>query len=245
MKSPSIHIKPFGVHALLIEWPNEVNEVILNKILQFEAFLKTKCLEGADWEYVPAYNSLLVINKKSNIEYKLLSDKVISWYQEMGETVLKQHYLWKLPVSYEMEFGIDLEEISKSLQLEVSEIISLHTNNIYTVYGIGFLPGFMYLGGLPKILEVPRKSTPRLKVTKGAVGIAGKQTGVYPQESPGGWNIIGNCSVPIFDATRKEPCFVSVGDRIQFHSVSRAEYDLHKIEAEVGIYKPEKVKIDA
>ena len=245
MKKPSIHIKPFGVHAILIEWPNEVNEDILNTILQFETFLKSNCLEGSDWEYVPAYNSLLLINKKLHINFKSFSDKVNSWYHEMATNVLKQRYLWKLPVSYEMEFGIDLEEISKSLQMEISDIISLHTKHIYTVYGIGFLPGFMYLGGLPKVLEVPRKATPRLKVAKGAVGIAGKQTGVYPQESPGGWNIIGNCSVPIFDATKEEPCFVSVGDEIQFYSVSKAEYDLHKIETEVGIYKPEKIKINA
>ena len=245
MKSPSIHTKPFGVHAVLIEWPNEVNETILNTILQFEAFLKSDCLPEADWEYVPAYNSMLVINKKSHIDYDDFSPKIHSWYREMGDKKLQQRYLWHLPVSYDLEFGIDLEEISGTLQMEVAKVIALHTSHTYTVYGIGFLPGFMYLGGLPKELEVPRKATPRLQVKKGAVGIAGKQTGVYPQESPGGWNIIGNCSFPIFDETKKEPCFVSVGDQIKFYEVSRAEYDLHKIEAEVGIYQPEKIKIDA
>lgn len=245
MKSPTIHTKPFGVHAVLIEWPNEVSEAILNKILQFEAFLKSDCLEGPDWEYVPAYSSLLIINKKSIIDYNSFGEKLLSWYRNMGEAKPEQHYLWRLPVSYDLDFGIDLEEISSVLEKDVLEIIALHTSYTYTVYGIGFLPGFMYLGGLPKVLEVPRRATPRLLVKKGAVGIAGKQTGVYPQESPGGWNIIGNCSVPIFDATKKQPCFVSVGDQIQFYQISRAEYDLHKIEAEVGIYQPEKIEIDA
>ncbi len=245
MKSPTIHIKSFGVHAVLVEWPNEVSKVILNKILQFEALLKSDCLEGTDWEYVPAYNSLLIINKKSHIDYDSFSKKLLSSYEIMTETKPEQRYLWRLPVSYDLDFGIDLEEISKSLKKDIPEIIALHTGHIYTVYGIGFLPGFMYLGGLPKVLEVPRKAIPRLHVKKGAVGIAGKQTGVYPQESPGGWNIIGNCSVPIFDTSKEQPCFVGVGDQIQFYEVSRAEYNLHKIEAEVGIYQLEKIEIDA
>ena len=84
-----------------------------------------------------------------------------------------------------------------------------------------------------------------MQVEKGAVGLAGKQTGLYPQESPGGWNIIGNCSVPIFDVKNEPPCFINMGDKIQFHSISRAEYDLYKIEGEVGIYQLEKIEIDA
>lgn len=245
MISPKIHTKPFGLHAVLVEWPMEVSEVILNNILQFETFLKNHCLEGPDWEYVSAYNSLLVVNKKVILDYASFSEKLQNWYVNMGDKKPYQKYLWRLPVSYEREFGIDLDEISEQLSLTETEIIALHTSHIYTVYGIGFLPGFMYLGGLPKVLETARKNTPRMIVKKGAVGIAGKQTGVYPQESPGGWNIIGSCPVPIFDGTKKEPCFVAVGDQIQFYQVSRAKYDLHKIEVEVGIYTPEKIKIDA
>lgn len=245
MISPKIHTKPFGLHAILVEWPMEVSEVILNNILQFEAFLKNHCLEGPDWEYVSAYNSLLVVNKKVTLDYPSFSEKLQNWYLNMDEKKPYQKYLWRLPVSYEKEFGIDLDEISQQLSLTETEIIALHTSHIYTVYGIGFLPGFMYLGGLPKVLETARKNTPRMVVKKGAVGIAGKQTGIYPQESPGGWNIIGSCPVPIFDATKKEPCFVTVGDQIQFYEVSRAKYNLHKIEVEVGIYTPEKIKIDA
>ena len=245
MISPKIHTKPFGLHAILVEWPMEVSEVILNNILQFETFLKNHCLKGSDWEYVSAYNSLLVVNKKVTLDYASFSEKLQNWYASMGEKKPYQKYLWRLPVSYEKEFGIDLDEISQQLSLTETEIIALHTSHIYTVYGIGFLPGFMYLGGLPKVLETARKNTPRMVVKKGAVGIAGKQTGIYPQESPGGWNIIGSCPVPIFDATKKEPCFVAVGDQIQFYKVSRAKYDLHKIEVEVGIYTPEKIKIDA
>ena len=129
--------------------------------------------------------------------------------------------------------------------MSITQVVETHTDQTYTVYGIGFLPGFMYLGGLPESLEVPRKETPRLRVEQGSVGLAGKQTGIYPQESPGGWNVIGNCPIPIFNVDQPEPCFVDVGDRIQFYSITRAEYDLHRIEAEVGIYNIEKSVLDA
>ena len=138
-----------------------------------------------------------------------------------------------------------MEELAEKLGMSVDEVIQLHTTSRYTVYGIGFLPGFMYLGGLPSDLEIPRRSEPRLQVRQGAVGLAGKQTGIYPQESPGGWNIIGNCSVSMFSSKNDPPCFVNVGDKVQFHAIEKAEYDLHKIEGEVGIYKLEKTVLDA
>ena len=245
MKAPSIHIKPFGVHAILIEWPNEVNETILNSILQFEKYLHENCLEGEYWETVPAYNSLLILNRNENLNFEAFRDKINAWYQEEKKSTKRKQYLWRLPVLYDAEFGIDLAHVAKTLGISSEEVIALHTGNVYTVYGIGFLPGFMYLGGLPKALELPRRATPRLKVAQGAVGLAGRQTGIYPQESPGGWNIIGSCMVPMFNLQKTNPCFVSVGDKIQFYQISRAAYDLHKIEAEVGIYQPEKIKIDA
>jgi len=245
MKSYPLSIRPYGIHAVLIEWPNEVQEGILEDILQFYQYLKVHCLEETGWEVIPAYNSLTLVQNNLEVDFRSFSQQLKKWYKEKKEIVAEQRFLWRLPVCYDLDFGIDLEDVGEQLQLTIPEIIQQHTENTYTVYGIGFLPGFMYLGGLPKSLEIPRKATPRLKVDKGAVGLAGKQTGIYPQESPGGWNIIGNCSVSIFNAENEEPCLVNVGDQIQFYSISRAEYDLHKIEGEVGIYKVEKIKLDA
>jgi KipI family sensor histidine kinase inhibitor len=242
---PKINIKSFGVHSVLIEWPHEVSEHILETILRFQTYIRFNILSDKDWEMVPSYNSLLLINRKKTIDFEKISKDINVGYSQLKESEKPDRYLWRLPVSYDLEFGLDLDEVAKKLNKTIPEIIAMHTGTTYTVYGIGFLPGFMYLGGLLKELEVPRKATPRLKVVKGAVGIAGKQAGIYPQESPGGWNIIGNCSVPIFDASKENPCFVNVGDKIEFYQISRAEYDLHKIEAEVGIYKPEKIKLNA
>ncbi|WP_437372575.1 5-oxoprolinase subunit PxpB [Maribacter litoralis] len=245
MNSPKINIKPFGVHSVLIEWANEVSEHILEKILHFETFLSKEVLTEHDWELVPSYNSLLIINRTEEIDFAKISADIHSWYGQLKETAKPDRYLWRLPVTYDLEFGLDLEDVASQLNKSIEEVIALHTGATYTVYGIGFLPGFMYLGGINKELELPRRANPRPKVLKGAVGIAGKQAGIYPQESPGGWNIIGNCAVPIFDASKENPCFVSVGDKIEFYKISKAEHDLRLIEAEVGIYKPEKIKIDA
>ncbi len=245
MSRYSISIKAFGEHAVLIEWPEKVDELILDDILQFKKCLLENYLKTNSWEFVIAYNSLTIINRNEIIEYKSFSELINVWYVTKEEVQLKQKFLWKLPVCYDLGFGIDMLNVSSELKLSVSDIIKLHTQHIYTVYGIGFLPGFMYLGGLHKGLDIPRKETPRLKVMKGAVGLAGKQTGIYPQESPGGWNIIGNCPISIFDVKKESPCFVSVGDKIQFYEVSKAKYDLCKIEIEVGIYNIEKQLIDA
>lgn len=235
-----ISISSYGVHAVLIEWPNTVSEEILDDIIQFNNFLINKHLDSKDWETISAYNSLMLICKDKKIDIKSFEKKLLIWYSDNGEAEVTKKNIWKLPVCYDLEFGIDLEEVALVLNKTVEEIILEHTSNVYTVYGIGFLPGFMYLGGLPKGLEIPRRETPRLQVERGAVGLAGKQTGVYPQKSPGGWNIIGNCPIPIFDSKKENPCLVGVGDKIQFYKVSKSEYDLRVIESEVGIYNLEK-----
>lgn len=242
VKSYPITIKPFGQNALLIEWPNKVSEAILNDILQFEALLKEKNLQG--FEYVPAYNSLTLISGNGIANPTEYKDLLLQWYSKMEHGKRTDQFLWTLPVCYDEEFGIDLDQVSNTLGFSVEALIEKHTSNVYTVYGIGFLPGFMYLGGLPDELVTKRKKEPRLKVRKGSVGLAGRQTGIYPQDSPGGWNIIGNCPIPIFDATKKEPCFVKVGDKIRFEAITRAEYDLHKIEGEVGIFNFGKTELN-
>lgn len=245
MRPFPISIKPFGEQAILIEWPKRVEEAILEDIIQFNYYLAKHHLKTEDWEFVPAYNSLALILRSGKINFVKLSRELKDWYANKDNGIAVRHYLWKLPVCYEKEFAIDLQEVATILGRTEEEMVKEHTRHIYTVYGIGFLPGFMYLGGLPEDMETPRKATPRLKVAKGAVGLAGKQTGIYPQESPGGWNIIGNCPIPIFNVESKDPCFVNVGDKIQFYAISKGEHELHKIESEVGIFKIEKIKLDA
>lgn len=238
-----ITVKPFGETAILMEWPKEVDENILNDILNYQQVLKAALKD--DWVLVPSYNSLTLIRQKADFEFSKVKANLLEWYQNATNALILERNLWKLPVCYDLEFGLDLQETADKLFISVEELIKLHTSHEYTVYGIGFLPGFMYLGGLPKNLETQRKETPRLHVNKGSVGLAGKQTGIYPQDSPGGWNIVGRCPVPMFNLNLENPCFVNVGDRIQFVPIDRSTFDLRMIEAEVGIYQPEKVVLDA
>lgn len=245
MKPYSITIKPFGSQAILLEWPIRVEEGILEDILQFESHLKQHHLDLKEWEMVAAYNSLTLIHREGEINFNKFKRELKEWYASRRKRQILPRYQWKLPVCYDSEFGIDLPELAQALNKTIEDIIILHTRHIYTVYGIGFLPGFMYLGGLPESLETTRRMEPRLNVIKGSVGLAGKQTGIYPQDSPGGWNIIGNCPIPIFNVHNENPCFVSVGDRIVFYQITKGQYDLHKIQAEVGIYNIEKTKLNA
>jgi len=245
VSSYPITIRPFGEDAILIEWPPVVSESILYDILDFSESIRWDFKDYMNWELVPAYCSLTLIDRDNKIDFSKTKFELLECYKNRKAKKPAPRYLWKLPVCYDLEFGIDLEEVSKILSMSIEDVIKAHTHHIYTVYGIGFLPGFTYLGGLPKALETPRKAVPRLKVNKGSVGLAGKQTGIYPQDSPGGWNIIGNCPISLFNANLENPCFVSVGDQIQFYATNRAEYDLHKIETEVGIYNLDKIKLDA
>lgn len=244
MKPYDIHIKPFGTQAILVEWPNRVDQNILHDILQFELHLKQQHLSEKDWEMVAAYNSLTLIHRDGEVSFSKFKRALIEWYASKGKLPNLDRFQWKLPVCYDSEFAIDLPEVARALNTTTAAIVQLHTQHVYTVYGIGFLPGFMYLGGLPKSLETARRAEPRLNVIKGSVGLAGKQTGIYPQDSPGGWNIIGNCPIPIFNVNNEDPCFVNVGDSIAFYQINKSQYELHKIEAEVGIYNIEKVEIN-
>ena len=226
MKKYPITFKDFGQSAILVEWPNEVSEEILEDIIQYKTTLEAELSEN--FEFVIAYNSLTIIDNEKKWDLKELQSQLVNFYQKKTDLKKSERILWEIPVCYDAEFGIDLEEVASNLKITVSELIEKHTSYTYTVYGIGFLPGFLYLGGLPNTMETKRRASPRLKVVKGAVGLAGKQTGIYPQESPGGWNIIGNCPIPIFNVKSETPCFVKVGDKIQFKAITRGIYKLQK-----------------
>ena len=207
--------KPFGKHAILIEWPAVIDENILENVLKYKNAIQKNNIK-AIVDIVNAYSSLTIYYHTTieNIDSEILALKSI--FEMLDSSNEMKNMLWKIPVCYDEKFGVDLEEISRTNKLKNNDIISLHSRAIYTVYFIGFLPGFLYLGGLDKKLHFPRKATPRLHVKKGAVGIGGEQTGVYPQESAGGWNIIGNSPIQFFDRKKEYPCFAQAGDKVEF-----------------------------
>lgn len=222
----------FGEKAILIEWPKFIDENILDDILRFKNSIENNKIKVIV-DIINTYNSLCVIYDSAieNINDAILELKSI--YLTSNSSTDVQKRLWHIPVCYDEEFAIDSNDLSTKLSLPFSEIIERHVSAVYTIYFIGFLPGFLYLGGLDNSLHINRKSIPNLNIKKGSVGIGGSQTGIYPQDSPGGWHIIGNSPVNFFDINNDKPCFASPGDKLKFESVSAEEYlAVRKLHAE-------------
>jgi KipI family sensor histidine kinase inhibitor len=133
---------------------------------------------------------------------------------------------FEIPVCYDVVFGLDLPRLSESLQMPKEEIVERHSTAQYRVEMIGFSPGFPYLSGLPAELHIPRRPTPRLRVPGGSVAIAGNQAGIYPNDSPGGWHIVGRTGVRLFDIARTPPCILQAGDVVRFVPITG-----HQLEA--------------
>tara|TARA_R100000935_G_scaffold58346_1_gene94999 strand:- start:1884 stop:2618 length:735 start_codon:yes stop_codon:yes gene_type:complete len=216
-------IKPMGDRAILINFKPEINENLLEKLMNLKNIIENNLVEDKV-EVINTYHSLLIVYAFTidNIYGKISGLEELVSRANIGKKINSQIY--HIPVCYNEEFGLDLELLSKEKNLKISEIIQLHTAPTYTVYFTGFLPGFLYLGGLDSKLQISRKSSPRMKVEKGAVGIGEKQTGIYPEISPGGWQIIGNSPVTFFDKNRNPPCVISAGDKVKFYSITKTKY---------------------
>jgi len=227
--------KPLGSIAVLIEWPYEIDNSIISNIHLFKSKIK---IELSDFilDTVPAYNSLTIFFDTGKIKYSSIVKKIKELYKLKDQKHIINSILWKVPVCYDESFGIDLNEMSKAKNISKEKFIKLHCSIIYDVFFIGFLPGFLYLGGLSEALHFKRKSKPRRKIEKGAIGIAGGQTGIYPRESPGGWNIIGNSPINIFDVKNDPPCLAKAGDKIQFIPIDLETYQNLIKQIELGTY---------
>jgi inhibitor of KinA len=236
--------KPFGEKAILIEWPAIIREDTLYDIIRYKKAILDHSSEAIE-DSIIGYHSLTVKYESALEDYEKTKHTLEALYITADQKSNLNTHRWEIPVCYDVQFGLDLEYLSTHLGLSAEEIIERHTKAIYTVYFIGFLPGFLYLGGLDERLHVARKDTPRLRVPKGAVAIGGQQTGIYPMQSAGGWNIIGNTPILLFDATKETPCFAQSGDNIKFSPVSLEEYEEIKEMVNQGTYELTKTLIHA
>ena len=193
--------------ALSVEFGNEISETIHNQIRAFCHLLKERRIPGIT-EIVPTYRSVMVHYEPDVIFY----DALIAALEEL------------VPVYYGGASGPDLATVAAHNGLSESEVIRLHAAPRYLIYMLGFTPGFAYMGGMDARIATPRLSVPRVKLPAGSVGIAGSQTGIYPLESPGGWQIIGQTPLVLYDAHRETPILFEAGQRIQFVPISREEY---------------------
>ena len=200
--------KLFGRSAILVEWPANISQDIIQDIISFERQVKEI---DSILDIIIAYNSLLIRYQNPIVDQELTIRQLKNKYTASSYLIKQDQFLWEIPVCYDASFGIDLEEIANKKKCSVADIIRLHTETDYLVYFIGFQPGFLYLGGLHQNLHIPRKSNPRIRVDAGSVGIGGSQTGIYPQNSSGGWNIIGKSPLNFFNMKSSNPCFAKLG----------------------------------
>ncbi|MFI8378264.1 5-oxoprolinase subunit PxpB [Leeuwenhoekiella sp. NPDC079379] len=229
-------INRFGERSILLQWDFKIAPENLFWLLEVKDFLDENIIKST--VYINnTYNSLL-INYNYSIEYVYDDLKALHTFDFSSiKSKIYKGNLYKIPVCYDLEFGLDLEALSALKSLTVSEVIQLHTAPIYTLYFMGFLPGFLYLGGMDNRLATSRKNEPRKAVSKGAVGIAENQTGIYPKSSPAGWQIIGNSPINLFDVNAEKPSIFEAGDRIKFHPISKQEYDQINDEIDNGNFQ--------
>jgi inhibitor of KinA len=164
----------------------------------------------------PAYCSLLVKFDPLKLRHEELEEVLRRYLDRLPEVKLPEPRLLEIPVCYGGEFGPDLADVGTLCGLTVAQVIELHSSREYFVYFLGFVPGFAYLGELPKELVTPRLAVPRKRVPAGSVGIAANQTGVYPFATPGGWRLLGRTPLKIFRPNRKELSLLTIGDRVRF-----------------------------
>lgn len=215
-----IEITPFGDRAILVQLGDDISEATHLRVKQ----LYLNLLKNAN-EYIqsitPAYNSITITY--ANTSFSSIKKLIENNLTNTNQSTNQKKNIIKIPVCYDKTFAPDLEEVKKITGLPLSEIITLHTSVDYLVYMLGFTPGFPYLGGLDPKLQVPRKSTPRLKIEAGSVGLANNQTGIYPLNSPGGWQIIGKTPFKLFSPNQPFP--VKMGDYIRFYSISKQTFN--------------------
>ena len=216
-----MRIIPLGESGLLVEFGDSIDKETNHRVHVINDKLKNSNIEGVNFT-IPSFNSIA-------IDYNPLVSsfsEITNWVSDNVNEVSKKDDkpTLHIPVCYDSVYGPDLSLVAEMKNLENQDIVNLHTSGLYTVYMIGFLPGFPYMGILPKTLNMNRKKDPRLKVPMGSVGLAGLQTGIYPIEAPGGWQIIGRTPVRLFQPELENPFTFSAGDKVRFFSITKEEF---------------------
>lgn len=219
-----------GDYALTFQWGNSISLDANQLVMQlFNSLLQDPLPFVSD--IIPAYNSLTVVYnvvelRKNNASITAYDQIKTSVYERLKSQVnnISKYTLVKIPVCYHPSVAPDLAHMAAQTELTEAEIIQLHCQPIYKVYLIGFLPGFPYMASVNKAIQFPRKTTPRALVPAGSVGIAGEQTGIYPLNSPGGWQLIGKTPLILFDMRKEMPCLLQPGDTVQFYPIELAEF---------------------
>lgn len=234
--SETVH--PLGDSALVVHLGEGIDPIIHEKVKHLSLLLESNPFPGFI-EAVPSYNSLtvyyhptavrsLTAAQKKKSPYQMVSSFVTELLKKMSTFHKNEQRLLDIPVVYGGEYGPDLEHVAYHNGLSIEEVIHIHSSADYLVYMIGFAPGFPFMGGMDENIATPRKDSPRLAITPGSVGIAGKQTGIYPLETPGGWQIIGRTPLDLFLPEGSPPTLLQSGDKVRFIPISPEEFASYK-----------------
>ncbi len=232
-------LRPVGEAALMVSFGNTIDPEILRCARALVTELEQHPFPGllefeASYTGVTIFYDPLVLARSSTLSedyrlskgYREVAAKVKELLAHIKFTAEKERAKIRIPVCYGGEYGPDLQEVADYHHMTPEEVVKIHTGGDYLVYMIGFAPGFPYVGGLPPEIATPRKKTPRLAIPAGSVGIAGSQTGAYPLETPGGWQLIGRTPLALFRPWDLEhPSLLQAGDRLEFYSITPKEYE--------------------
>lgn len=216
-------IRLSGDRALLVEYGDGIDPVVNEKVRAMTALLKKNLPAGVE-AVVPAYRSLSILYDPLTTTPAGLAEILHALEADPRVAEIAEPKVVPIPVCYGGEFGPDIGIVAEHTGLREDEIAAIHASVDYPIYMIGFTPGFCYLGGLDRRLQTPRRKTPRTNLPAGSVGVAESQTGMYPVDSPGGWQIIGQTPLRLFAPARENPFLYEAGDRIRFVPIAEAEF---------------------
>ena len=230
-----IRILTAGDSSLLIEFGKEICPETNRKISATVQLMREQHIEGVV-DVIPAFCSLLINYDPRVISYKEIRERMQALLKVDAKAGEQRKRVFEIPVCYGGEYGPDIANIAEHAGLSEEEVIRIHSSRDYLIYMLGFLPGFTYLGGLDERIHTPRLANPRLKINAGSVGIAGSQTGIYPLDSPGGWQLMGMTPVKTYDPERSVPILFEAGDYIRFLPVTEEEYRDISEQVKAGTY---------
>ena len=220
----NIKILTAGDASLLVEFGKEINPEINRKIAATVQLMREQHIEGVV-DVIPSFCALLINYDPRVIGYEEIKSRIKNLLKLEIKAGAERKKIFEIPVCYGGEFGPDIATIAEHAGLTEQEVIDIHSSRDYLIYMLGFLPGFCYLGGLDERIFTPRLASPRIKIDAGSVGIGGSQTGIYPLDSPGGWQLMGKTPVKTYDPDREVPILVEAGDYIRFVPIDREEFD--------------------
>jgi len=219
-----LRIVPAGDSALIVEFEERIDPAVNARAIALADAVRAAAIPGIR-DVVPTYRSVAVYFDPLSTNYDAL---VASLERGAAQPVAERSHRVpiRIPVCYGGDLGPDIARVAEFGNMSEGDVVALHSSVSYRVFMMGFVPGFAYMATVDARIAVPRRSTPRVRVPQGSVGIAGAQTGVYPAETPAGWQLIGRTPVHLVDLSRAEPFLLKAGDAVQFFPVDRGQFDL-------------------